>query len=58
MEKPGCKNSHRHLQRMPADVTEALLEIFMKAGKMDKSIAEGFLKSLENKRHCQSGTWS
>ncbi|XP_044174557.1 NADPH-dependent diflavin oxidoreductase 1-like [Acropora millepora] len=45
-------------QRMPADVTEALLEIFMKEGKMDKSTAEEFLKSLESIRHFQSETWS
>ncbi|KAK2553222.1 NADPH-dependent diflavin oxidoreductase 1 [Acropora cervicornis] len=45
-------------QRMPADVTEALLEIFIKEGKMDKSRAEEFLKSLESTRHFQSETWS
>jgi len=45
-------------QRMPADVTEGLLEIFMKEGKMDKSRAEEFLKSLESTRHFQSETWS
>ncbi|XP_015765584.1 PREDICTED: NADPH-dependent diflavin oxidoreductase 1-like [Acropora digitifera] len=45
-------------QRMPADVTEALLEIFVKEGKMDKRRAEEFLKSLESTRHFQSETWS
>jgi len=45
-------------QRMPADVTEALLEIFIKGGKMDKSRAEEFLKNLESTRHFQSETWS
>ena len=49
---------HRNSQRMPADVTEALLEIFIKEGKMDKSRAEEFLKSLESTRHFQSETWS
>ena len=48
----------RNSQRMPADFTEALLEIFMKEGKMDKSSAEEFLKSLESTRHFQSKTWS
>ena len=43
---------------MPADVTEALLEIFIKGGKMDKSRAEEFLKNLESTRHFQSETWS
>ena len=43
---------------MPADVTEALLEIFMKEGKMDATKAEEFLKTLENTRHFQSETWS
>ncbi|XP_067017223.1 NADPH-dependent diflavin oxidoreductase 1-like [Acropora muricata] len=45
-------------QRMPADVTEALLEIFMREGKMDKITAEEFLKRLESTRHFQSETWS
>ncbi|KAJ7339371.1 NADPH-dependent diflavin oxidoreductase 1 [Desmophyllum pertusum] len=45
-------------QRMPTDVTEALLEIFTKEGKMDKTKAEELLKTLENTRHFQSETWS
>ena len=43
---------------MPGDVTEALLEIFMKEGKMDKTQAEEFLKRLESTKHFQSETWS
>ena len=43
---------------MPTDVTEALLEIFTKEGKMDKTKAEELLKTLENTRHFQSETWS
>lgn len=43
---------------MPADVTEALLEIFMKEGNMDKTKAKEFLKTLESTRHFQSETWS
>ena len=42
---------HRNSQRMPAGVTEALMEIFIKEGKMDESRAEEFLKSFES-------TWS
>lgn len=49
-----CRNS----QRMPTDVTEALLEIFMKEGKMDRTKAEELLKTLESTRHFQSETWS
>ena len=49
-----CRNS----QRMPTDVTEALLEIFMKEGKMDRTKAEELLRILESKRHFQSETWS
>ncbi|XP_078382705.1 NADPH-dependent diflavin oxidoreductase 1-like [Oculina patagonica] len=45
-------------QRMPTDVTEALLEIFKKEGKMDKKKAEEFLKTLQSTRHFQSETWS
>jgi len=45
-------------QRMPTDVTEALLEIFMKEGKMDRTKAEEFLRTLESTRHFQSETWS
>ncbi|CAH3041690.1 unnamed protein product [Porites lobata] len=45
-------------QRMPADVTEALLEIFMKEGTMDATAAEEFLKTLERTRHFQSETWA
>lgn len=45
-------------QRMPTDVTEALLEIFMKEGKMEKTKAAEFLKTLESTRHFQSETWS
>ena len=43
---------------MPAGVTEALMEIFIKEGKMDESRAEEFLKSFESTRHFQSETWS
>ena len=43
---------------MPTDVTEALLEIFMKEGKMDRTKAEELLRTLESKRHFQSETWS
>lgn len=42
---------------MPADVTEALVEIFMKEGAMDATTAEEFLKTLERTRHFQSETW-
>ncbi|XP_068695868.1 NADPH-dependent diflavin oxidoreductase 1-like [Montipora foliosa] len=45
-------------QRMPGDVIEALLEIFMKEGKMDKTKAEELLKRLESTKHFQSETWS
>ncbi|XP_058946686.2 NADPH-dependent diflavin oxidoreductase 1-like isoform X1 [Pocillopora verrucosa] len=45
-------------QRMPTDVTDALLEIFMKEGKMDRPNAEEFHKKLESTRHLQSETWS
>jgi len=48
------RNSHR----MPTDVTEALLEIFMKEGEMDRNKAEELLKTLENTRRFQSETWS
>ena len=53
-----CFFFHRNSQRMPGDVTEALLEIFMKEGKMDKTQAEEFLKRLESTKHFQSETWS
>ena len=43
---------------MPTDVTEALLEIFMKERKMDRAEAEELLRTLESKRHFQSETWS
>jgi len=43
---------------MPTDVTEALLEIFMKEGEMDRTEAEEFLRTLESTRHFQSETWS
>ena len=43
---------------MPGDVTDALLDIFMKEGKTDKTKAEEFLKNLESNRHFQSETWS
>ena len=43
---------------MPADVTEALLEIFMKEGGMDAVEAGEFLKTLERTRHFQSETWA
>ena len=43
---------------MPSDVTEALLEIFMKEGTMDAVAAEAFLKSLERTRRFQSETWA
>jgi len=49
-----CRNS----QRMPTDVTEALLEIFMKEGEMDRNKADELLKTLESTRHFQSETWS
>lgn len=45
-------------QRMPTDVTDALLEVFIKEGKMDRPKAEEFLKTLESTRHFQSETWS
>ncbi|RMX46189.1 hypothetical protein pdam_00007846 [Pocillopora damicornis] len=45
-------------QKMPTDVTDALLEIFMKEGKMDRPNAEEFHKKLESTRHLQSETWS
>ena len=48
----------RNSQRMPTDVTDALLEIFMKEGKMDRPNAEEFHKKLESTRHLQSETWS
>ena len=43
---------------MPSDVTEALLEIFMKEGTMDAVAAEAFLKTLERTRLFQSETWA
>ena len=43
---------------MPSDVTEALLEIFMKEGAMDAAGAEEFFKTLERTRHFQSETWA
>lgn len=43
---------------MPTDVTEALLEIFMKEGKMERTKAEELLRTLESKRRFQSETWS
>ena len=49
-----CRNS----QRMPTDVTDALLEIFMKEGKMDRTKAQELLRTLESTRHFQSETWS
>lgn len=49
---------YRNSQRMPADVTEALVEIFMKEGAMDATTAEEFLKTLERTRHFQSETWA
>ena len=50
--------NYRNSQRMPTDVTEALLEIFMKEGAMDETTAEEFLKTLERTRHFQSETWA
>ena len=43
---------------MPADVTQALLEIFMKKGAMDAAAAAEFLKTLERTRHFQSEIWA
>ena len=43
---------------MPSDVTEALLEIFVKEGAMDAGAAEEFLKMLERTKHFQSETWA
>ena len=48
----------RNSQRMPTDVTEALLQIFMKEGKMERTKAEELLGTLEGERHFQSETWS
>ncbi|RMX46194.1 hypothetical protein pdam_00007849 [Pocillopora damicornis] len=45
-------------QRVPTDVTDALLGIFMKERKMDRPKAEEFHKKLESTRHLQSETWS
>ena len=48
----------RNSQRVPTDVTDALLGIFMKERKMDRPKAEEFHKKLESTRHLQSETWS
>lgn len=58
VNKQGCFYIAGNSQRMPTDVTDALLEVFIKEGKMDRPKAEEFLKTLESTRHFQSETWS